>query len=185
MLGLDSERLEDIGREVLEVLRHDDLGMAANGGSQDVSVVGVRENKPFDERLVSGDEAVGDRFAHQLACPVELGSLEVRAAVENAADHLVECLVCPAGSEGPGLGESDQQVPEAGGVEDVRVVDDGEGHCVWVSSRGRVARLRGSVHRGLLRDVRRRGAYRQGGQRASPCVGCRRGGRGCGVLRGA
>ena len=98
MLGLDSERLEDIGREVLEVLRHDDLGMAANGGSQDVSVVGVRENKPFDERLVSGDEAVGDRFAHQLARPVELGSLEVRAAVENAADHLVECLVCPAGS---------------------------------------------------------------------------------------
>ena len=77
MLGLDSERLEDIGREVLEVLRHDDLGMAANGGSQDVSVVGVRENKPFDERLVSGDEAVGDRFAHQLARPVELGSLEV------------------------------------------------------------------------------------------------------------
>ena len=113
MLRLNGESFERGGREVLEVLGDDDLSVAAHGCRQDVSVVGVRENKPFDERLVSGDEAVGDRLAHQLACPFELGSLEVRAAVENAADHLVEYLVCPAGSEEPGLGESDQQVPEA------------------------------------------------------------------------
>jgi hypothetical protein len=68
VLCLDAEWLKGLRWEVLHVLGNDDLGVAADGGCQYVAVVRVGKREALDERLMSGDEAVGDRFAHQLSC---------------------------------------------------------------------------------------------------------------------
>lgn len=108
MLGFDPEGLKEILREVLQVLGDDDLRVATDGCGEDAAVVGIWQDETLDERLMPGDETVGDRFAHQLSGPLELFRSEVRTTLEDATDHLIEDLIAPPRSEEAGLCEPDQ-----------------------------------------------------------------------------
>lgn len=116
VLRLDPERLKHIGGEVPQVVGHDDLGVTADRCCQHVAVVGIGQREPADQWFVAGDQAIGDGLAHQLARSLQLLRSEVWATAKDAAHHLVEYLVAPAGPEQASLGEADQQIPKPGGV---------------------------------------------------------------------
>lgn len=127
-LGLDVETFQRSGREVAEVCGHDDLRATSDRRGEHVSVVRIGQREAVDQRLVAGDEAVGDGLAHQLPRPRQTLLVQIRAAAQDAAHHLVEDLLRPARSEMPGLPEPDEQVAQSRRVQDVGAVEGGEGH---------------------------------------------------------
>ena len=60
VLRLDAERLEHLGREIPQVKRQDQVGVAANGGSEDVSVAPVGQRECVDQRFIARHQCVAD-----------------------------------------------------------------------------------------------------------------------------
>lgn len=90
-------------------------------------VVGIREFEALDERVKVLDHAVRDRPAHEVPGACESSRIEFGLSAQHTVDHLVEDLIAPPGAKQPGLGEPDEEIADAGGVEDAGVVDDGKG----------------------------------------------------------
>ena len=85
--------------------------------------------EPVDEFLVAGGEAVRDCVAHQLAGAGELGLGEVGTTSQDGADHFVENVGTPVGTEHAGGGEPDEEVSQPGWMQDARVVGRIERHA--------------------------------------------------------
>ena len=105
---LDIPRGDELSREVLEIRRDDDLGTDLDGCGEHVAVLGVGELEPFDERLVSGDEAVRDGAIDQLAQAGELLRRDVRAVARQASECLVEDVLGPFCLYQTGPADADQ-----------------------------------------------------------------------------
>lgn len=128
MLGLDAEGSEHVDREVAQVVRHDDVGPGPKRGGEHVSVALVRQRQALDQRLVPRDEAVPNILVHEVAAPLEQGSVQVGPAPVQRLDPLVVDLVRPAGSEEIGQGQPHQQVGEGHRVEHAGV-EEGRERC--------------------------------------------------------
>ena len=136
MLGFDVPARQDFLGKVSEVRGHDDLGLGPDRGCEDVTIVGVGQLERSDERFVARDEDVTHRGVHEVPSAVEGGWVEVRPVGLQMAEGLVEDLVGPLGLDQPGHGYPDEDVAQSRGVEDVRVVRDGERHLRRVRAPG-------------------------------------------------
>jgi hypothetical protein len=121
-LGFDFVEVELVGGEVSEVGRDDHLGVAADGGGEDVTIMRVGQRQAVDEGLVIGDEAIGYCFVHELSCSCE-PIAKLRLPSCDGLDHLGEDLFAPPGLKETGLCKSDQQVAKGPGIEHTGVVD--------------------------------------------------------------
>ena len=120
--------LEGCFGEVLHVLGDDGTRAGADRCGEHVSVVRVGKFEPFDEPFVAGGEAARDGFTHEGSCALELFGCEVGAVGQNRPGHFVEDLVGPSGVEHPSPAQPDQEVPQAGRVEDACIVGSSERH---------------------------------------------------------
>lgn len=85
------------------------------------STVWVGQGQFLDEGLVPGDQAVGHRAVHQLACVGEPLRRDFRPVAQEAADPFAVYLVGPACLERIGQSDAQQDVAQLGGVENAGV----------------------------------------------------------------
>ena len=100
---------------------------AANRSRKHVPIVGIGQLKGFDEVLVSDDEAVRNRFAHQAPCSRETLD-QFGLLLKDGAFHLIEDLVRPPSLKQAGLGETNEQIALRCGVQNVSVEHRRERH---------------------------------------------------------
>lgn len=79
MKCFDSLVFQDRVREILEVPRHDDLGVALNGRSQDMPIIFIGQGQRWHERHVTRHQGISDVLIHQLASAIETPRIEIRA----------------------------------------------------------------------------------------------------------
>ncbi|EJO61918.1 hypothetical protein BURMUCF1_A0968 [Burkholderia multivorans ATCC BAA-247] len=65
MLGLDAVRQQRLFRKVLSIERHDHAGVATDCSGKHVTIVGIRENKPGNQRFITGHDGIRYRSIHQ------------------------------------------------------------------------------------------------------------------------
>ena len=111
-LSFDVEWAQDAVGEVPKVVCDDYLGVAADGGGDDVAVVRVGEFDCFDQGFVAGDKAVWHGSDHELAGSFESGWVELGVRSDDAGRHFVEDGVGPSSPVQAGACESDQQVAQ-------------------------------------------------------------------------
>lgn len=128
MLPFDAIRLQTFHGKVLEVERHDGLRTGADGGGENVTIVGVRQREPGDQVVEALDHTIRHRSNHELARAGELRSREVGALLEDVREALIEDHRRPPRADDARSGEPNEQVAQRRGVENARVVDDDERH---------------------------------------------------------
>lgn len=65
MLRLDAIRRQHLLGKVLPVERHDHAGVAADCSGKHVTIIGIRKNKPGNQRFITGHDGIGYRSIHQ------------------------------------------------------------------------------------------------------------------------
>ena len=107
-LSLYAERLESRSWEILEVVGDNHLCTGSDRGSEDVSVILVGQVERIDELLISNNETVTHRTAHQIAGALQREEIDIGSVLKDAAHHLVEDLIGPASAKPIGASQSDQ-----------------------------------------------------------------------------
>lgn len=65
VLRLDPVRRQRFAWEVLQVECHDDVGTSNDGGCQNMTIIGIRQNQPWDQWFVAGHQGIFDSMIHQ------------------------------------------------------------------------------------------------------------------------
>ena len=126
-LRLDAVGGQCVGREVADVVGHDHLCAAADGGGEHVAIVRVGQDEPVDQVLVARNDTVLHRVAHERPGAGEPGC-QLGSLTDDRVDHLVEDLLTPSGLEQAGDREAQEQVPHRRRVQHIGVVDHGKCH---------------------------------------------------------
>lgn len=107
--------------KVTQVSGHDHVRTTANCRSKDVTISNVRQLKPGNESFVAGDDGVREMLIHHRPGPLQLADCEIRAVGEKAVDPFLMDVGAPKGSEQPSVRQTQQDVPQAGRIQDVGV----------------------------------------------------------------
>ena len=83
MLCLDSPVPQPVGREILEVAGHDDIGRPADCAREHVPVVGIREIEETDQILEVGDQCVTGMSIHEITCAFQSAPCQIPARSQN------------------------------------------------------------------------------------------------------
>jgi hypothetical protein len=124
-----SERLQDLRREVAEVEGHDDARARVDRRGHDVGVVRVWQGADARERRwVVGDEDIEHCCVHPSSRHIEPVGVQLGAVLSQVAEHLVEDRVRPPREDQFFDGEPDQQVAQWARVEHTSIVDRDDSH---------------------------------------------------------
>lgn len=96
-LSFDSQRLQHVGGEVLQVRSDDDLCGATNRSGYNMAVVRVWQRDAINQVFIAGHKAVPDGRVHQSPGPYERFILQLRPRFLEAGEALVEDPVGPFG----------------------------------------------------------------------------------------
>ena len=122
MPDLDPIGLQGCSRKILQVERHDEVGPCADGRSQNMPIVRVRQCDGIDERLVTCNKAIPDMSIHQVSGSLKLFRLQVRAIFENVPHPLIMNGIGPFRAVKICHREMHEQIAEWSRIEDTRVV---------------------------------------------------------------
>lgn len=109
---------------MLEVLRNDDIRVAANGSGKHMAVASIWQREGTDERLVAGDEAVAHMGVHQLPHTRQLNRIKVGTVCCKVPRPFIVNFFRPATSKQIPYRQLHENVPQRGWVEDAGVEDD-------------------------------------------------------------
>jgi hypothetical protein len=93
-----------------------------------VPVVGIGQSEGFDEILVSDDETIGYRRAHEVTGSSQLAGV-FRVSGNDGQFHLVEDPDSPSAPEQSYLGKADQEVALSSWVEHIGIEQRRERHA--------------------------------------------------------
>ena len=110
-----------------------------------MAVAAVGEVDRIGEPVGAGDEGVRESPVHHLSCTFQPAAVEVRSALADAAEGLVEDGIRPLGLHEPTGRQAHQQVPEWGRMEHAGVVDDDESRHGKLIAQAEVLRLPGQL----------------------------------------
>ncbi len=121
-LDVDFEARRDVGWEVLDVVRDDDVRLREQGGRQHVGVLAhVRHGG--DQVLEPGDAGVREGFIHRCHALAEQAWVQILTPPEDALDGFLENLHAPERAEDVVLSETKEDITQDLWVKDVGVQD--------------------------------------------------------------
>jgi hypothetical protein len=134
--GLNVPGCQHSLREVLRVVSDDEPGIGLDRRGENMPIVGVGEFQDLHQWLITGDQNVADRSIHQTSGAIELCWIQFRPVGLEVAERFVKDPIGPLRLDETSLRDADEQVAQAVGVEDVRVVDNDESPLSKDPSRG-------------------------------------------------
>src|SRR4051794_28704007 len=93
--GFNSERVEDSFGKVFEVHGHNDIRPAADGGSKDMPVTGIRELQTWDEVFIARYKGIHSVLVHQVSRAYQLHAVQIRPIDEKIAYPLLVNFIRP------------------------------------------------------------------------------------------
>lgn len=128
VLRLDVVALQHMIREVAQVERDDGLRVGANGGREHVPIIRIGKIESVFEVLVAIHNAVWYHLAHQASGPLERRWWEIGTLCHDAIKAFIENAFGPACAYHTGIRDAQEEIPNRGGIQDARIVDDDERH---------------------------------------------------------
>ncbi len=86
MAGFDPIGRQRLGRKVLDIEGENQIGRCADGGCQQMTIIGVQQDQRWDEIFEVGYQGVANVCVHQLTGAIQLFLLEFRAISEHPTD---------------------------------------------------------------------------------------------------
>lgn len=126
VLDLDSVAVENLLREILDVVRHDNPGLESYRCCKDVAVIRVRQAQGLNDLFESGHQTIRNTAIHEFPCSLEALPRQIRAPRQKRSNPLLVDAIRPTSSEEIRQGETKQQISERGWVENASVEDGDE-----------------------------------------------------------
>ena len=96
VLDLNAIRIHRCGRKVLEVVCHDDSGLATDGRLKNMSVTRIRKDCLSAKPRVSGNKTLWDSAIHQIPGASQPVECQIGSLSQDCPDPLVVDLLRPA-----------------------------------------------------------------------------------------
>ena len=122
MLCLEPVRGKILVGKIREVERDDHRRPRSNGCGQDVTIIGIRLLQTVDRVFISNNQRIANVRVHQLPCPLQLLTFQVRAILQYTPHPLFVNLIRPASAKQVGYGQPHQETATRSRIQDASVI---------------------------------------------------------------
>jgi hypothetical protein len=131
VLRLDFKRRHNIHRKIPHARRDDHVGPLPDCPRQHVPVVRIWKMQPFDQIFIAGNKGIRRMLVHDHPRPLKFFTRAIGTVSQQGGNPFLVHAVRPSGAEQSRHGQMHQQIPQLGGIQNVRVVKSREvGHGV-------------------------------------------------------